>query len=254
MNPNPGSRRVALVTGAPRGIGRACALALARASEPFDLAIHFNQNAAAAEALAEQLQRDANVRAQTLQADLTQSGAAQRLVDSAAEKFGRLDALIHSGGHIIEKPVAFTKPEEWESLFEVHAVSAAMLSKAALRYLRKAEHGRIVFIGSLAAEIGLGNGAAYAAAKGALTGLSKSLALEASRWKTTVNVIAPGYVDTEMLAAQDAERRAALIRGIPLGRYAAAEEVASLASYLCSSGAAYLTGQTIVVDGGASLG
>lgn len=181
-------------------------------------------------------------------------GAAEKLVEDTAAQLGAPSILIHAAGHLLEKPIAFTKPEEWDALFEVHAISAAMLSKAMARHLRKTERGRIVYIGSLAGRIGLGNGAAYAAAKGALEGLCKSFALEAARWKTTVNVIAPGFVETHMTANQDGERRSANEQGVPLGRYGKSEEIASLAAYLCSSGAAYITGQTIVMDGGASLG
>jgi 3-oxoacyl-[acyl-carrier protein] reductase len=163
-------------------------------------------------------------------------------------------ALVHAGGHISEKPIAFTKVDEWDAMLEVHAVSAALLSQAALVYLRKSDRGRIVFIGSLAAVVGLGNAAAYAAAKGALHGLAKSLALEAARWQTTVNVVAAGFVDTDMTRPQDPERRAGIVRSIPLGRYATADEIAAVVAFLCSPSSAYLTGQTLVVDGGLSLG
>ena len=244
---------VALVTGASRGIGRACAQALARAPEPFDLAIHFKENAAAAESLAAQL-REHGVRAQTFAADLAQSGAAKTLVKTVAEQFGPPAALVHAAGHILEQPLPFTRAEDWDALFEVHAFSAAALAKASLRYLRKSDRGRIVFVGSLAGVLGLGNATAYAAAKGALHGLCKSLALEAARWKTTVNIVAPGYVETDLTHSHDEARRATLSRAIPLGRYAAPEEIAAVAAFLCSPNAAYMTGQILVADGGLSLG
>ena len=109
-----------------------------------------------------------------MQADLGTAGAAAELVESVATTFGPPTILVHAAGHIVEKPIAFTKPEDWDALFEVHVLSAVALSKALARYLRKSERGRIVYIGSLAGRIGLGNGAAYAAAKGALEGLCKS--------------------------------------------------------------------------------
>jgi len=189
-----------------------------------------------------------------MQANLGTPGAAEKLVDEIAELFGPPTILIHAAGLIIEKPIAFTKPEDWDALFEVHAYSALALTKAMARHLRKSERGRIVYIGSLAGQIGLGNGAAYAAAKGALNGLCKSFALEAARWKTTVNVIAPGFVETHMTQNQDADRKATLMNSIPLARYGTSDEIASLAAYLCSTNAGYITGQTIVMDGGAMLG
>jgi NAD(P)-dependent dehydrogenase (short-subunit alcohol dehydrogenase family) len=154
---------------------------------------------------------------------------------------------------MIEKPLGFTTPADWDATFEVHAFSAASLSRAALRYMRKSERGRIVFVGSLAGSVGLGGAAAYASAKGALTGLCKSLALEAARWKTTVNTLAPGYIATDMTAAHTPEQRDAITKSIPLGRYGTPEDVAALAAFLCSPQAAWITGQTFIIDGGMSL-
>ncbi len=248
------TRPIALITGASGGIGRACAVALASAAEPCNIVAHYNASASAAEEVAKDLSARYGVRAIAIQADLGKPGAAEKLIDDIASSFGPPTMLIHAAGHIVEKPIAFTKPEDWDALFEVHVFSAAALSKAMARHLRKTERGRIVYIGSLAGRIGLGNGAAYAAAKGALEGLCKSFALESARWHTTVNVIAPGYVDTHMTENQDTERRAALMQSVPLGRYGKSEEIASLAAYLCSTNAGYITGQTIVVDGGAGLG
>lgn len=193
-------------------------------------------------------------RAQAFAADLAQPGGAARLVDAVAEQLGGPTILVHAAGGMVEKPVTFTKAEEWQALLELHALSAFALSKAMLRYARKVPDGRLVFIGSLAGVAGLGNGAAYAASKGALSGLAKTLALECARWGATVNVIAPGYVETPMTAHHDEKRRAKLCEAVPLGRYGYPEEVAALAGFLCSPQAAYLTGQVLVLDGGLSLG
>lgn len=247
-------RAVALITGASGGIGRACALALSHSDAGFNLALHFQKNSAALVTLAAQLRRERNVQAELFQADLSVPGAAAAVVEQVAKKIGPPTVLIHAAGAGVMKPLTFTSAADWDAMLEVHALAAAALAKALLRYLRKTSQGRIVLIGSLAGAAGLGNGAAYAAAKGALHGLCKSLALETARWSTTVNVIAPGYVDTALTAGHDADMRAQLCRNIPLGRYGAPEEIAALAVFLCSPQAAYITGQTIVADGGMSLG
>lgn len=243
-------RPIAIVTGSSGGIGAACARAL---GVDHDLALQYHRNAQPAEALAAELSAMGG-RAIAFQSDLNVCDAAAHLIKTVAEKLGEPSALIHAAGQIQEKPLAFSRAEDFDALMNTHAFAALELSKAMLRYVRKTESGRIVFIGSLAGVIGLGNGAAYATAKGTLHGLCKSLALEVARWKTTVNVIAPGYVDTHMTAAHDAEQRKEACSRVPLGRYGKADEIGALAAFLCSPQAAYITGQTIIIDGGMSLG
>jgi 3-oxoacyl-[acyl-carrier protein] reductase len=192
-------------------------------------------------------------KAQSFQADLSQPGTAAQLVAAVTEKLGGPRVLVHSAGAMVEKPVTFTKAEEWQTLLELHAISAFALAKALLPHIRKADDGRLIFIGSLAGVAGLGNGAAYAATKGALTGLVRTLALEVARWKATANVIAPGYVETPMTARHDEKRKEMLLKAVPLKRYGQPEEVAGLTAFLCSQEAGYLTGQVLVMDGGLNL-
>jgi 3-oxoacyl-[acyl-carrier protein] reductase len=238
---------IALVTGASRGIGRACAEALA--AQGFSLALQYRDKAAEANELAAKLGNSA----QSFQGDLSQPGAAAQLVEKVEQAMGGPSVLVHAAGAIVEKPLMFLKPEEWAAQLELHAVSAWALSKAMLKHLRKTQWGRLVFIGSLAGEMGLGNGSAYAASKGALSGLAKSLALETARYGTTVNVIAPGYVDTDLTAAQDEEKRETKKQEIPLKRFGHAKEVAALVEYLCSPHSAFMTGQVLTLDGGMRL-
>lgn len=239
-----------MVTGGSRGIGRACAEALA--ARGWTIALQYRSNADEAQAVSGKIQ-GAGGRVQAFAADLAKPGDAARLVDEVSQALGGPVALVHAAGAISVKPMAFAKPEEWTAQLELHALSAHALAHAIIPFVRKSERGRFVFIGSLAGLVGLGNAAVYAASKGALTGLVKSLALECARWKATANVIAPGYVETAMTAGHDAERKAAACAAIPLGRYGTPEEVGALAAYLCSSDAAYLTGQVLVMDGGMNL-
>ena len=241
---------VALVTGASRGIGRACAEALAQ--KGFTMALQYKSQGSAVEDLSQTL-KTRGIRCQAFQADLSLAGAAQALVEQVNGALGGPVVLIHAAGAILEKPIAFLKTEEWQSQLELHALSALALSKAMLRTIRKSSRGRLVFIGSLAGETGLGNGSAYATSKGTLAGLACCLALETARYSATVNVIAPGYIDTDLTAGADPEKRTAREREIPLGRYGKAEEVAALAAFLCSERSAYLTGQVLTIDGGLNL-
>jgi 3-oxoacyl-[acyl-carrier protein] reductase len=241
---------IALITGASGGIGRACAQALAE--QGCAVALQFNQGASRAEETALAIRANGGS-AELFQSDLSIPESAALLVDEVAERLGGPTILLHAAGILSEQPLLFTKPEAFQFQLQLHALAALELSQRMARYLRKSSSGRLVFIGSLAGAIGLGNGAAYAAAKGALHGLARSLALEIARWGATANVIAPGYIETEMLTGQDEKRRAAQLEAIPLKRYGRAEEVAALAAYLCSPAGAYLTGQVLLMDGGLSL-
>ncbi|MCK6472751.1 MAG: SDR family oxidoreductase [Planctomycetes bacterium] len=251
--PSSSSKRVALVTGASRGIGRACAERLAAAG--CAVAVHYRSRAADAEAAASAIAK-AGSSAKLFAADLSQPGAAEQLVAGVAEGLGPPSVLVHAAGELVEKPVAFTAPDEWARLRDLHAVAAFALAKALCRHLRKAPEGsgRIVLVGSLAGVSGLGNAAAYAATKGALHGLAKSLALEVARWGATANVVAPGYVETEMASHHEGERKTSTAERIPLGRYGCAEEIAAMVAFLASADAGYVTGQVLAADGGLGLG
>ncbi len=243
-------RRTALVTGASGEIGRACARALAK--QGFNLALHAHTNRASADQeIADLPQRAA--RAQVFSADLSDPTSARGLVRAVAEALGPPTVLVHCAGAILEKPIAFTTPGEFSNLMEIHLMSAFTMAKEMTCHLKTVKDGRLVFLSSLAGVVGLGNGSAYAATKGALTGLAKTLALECARWGTTVNVVAPGYVETRMTGHHDEKRKEKVTRSIPLGRYGQPEDVAAVVAHLCSPEAGYMTGQVLVLDGGLSL-
>ncbi len=243
------SERVALITGASGGIGQACARALAKRG--FRLALQYQSNAKPCEALVEKLKDPRQ--AEIFQADLGAPGQAEDLIVRIRKKLGPTQVLVHSAGALVEKPIAFTSSKEWDALLELHAVSGFSLAKAMQRDLSKQKWGRLIFIGSMAGQSGLGNGAAYAASKGALTGLTRTLALECGRWNVTSNLIAPGYIETAMTTHHNDARKERIRASVPLGRYGRPEEVAGLAGFLASEEGSYLNGQILLVDGGLSL-
>ncbi len=236
----------ALVTGASRGIGRATALHLAR--DGVDVAVHFLSHESEAAATAAEV-RARGREALLLRADLAEPSGATELARAVAERWDSLDILVHNAGPYPRRSFEETSEAEWRSILQVHLLSPAALTRALLPRLRRAPTARIVFVSSVLAFQGSTRGAHYAAAKAAQLGLARSLAHELAP-QTTVNVVAPGSIDTAILAGDSPERRRERERAIPLGRLGSAEDVAEAISFLASPKAAYLTGTTLHVNGG----
>jgi 3-oxoacyl-[acyl-carrier protein] reductase len=238
----------ALVTGAAHGIGRAIALALAEAGA--DVAVHYGHSADEAEKTAAEITALGR-RAKTFAGDVRDSTQVNTFVADAVEFLGGLDVLVTNAGHLVGRsPVADMTDEHWHSVIDVNLSSTFYTCRAALSSLA-ASGGRIVTMASVAAHNGGGPGAvAYGAAKAGVVGFTKALAKEVGRFGIRANAVAPGMIDTDMLAELAAPARKKLLDAIPLRRFGRADEVADLVSFLVSDRAAYITGSVVEVTGG----
>ena len=238
----------ALVTGAATGIGRATAIALGRAG--FDVAIHFREHRTEATELVTRLAADGR-ESFSIGADLSQASGARELASRFRGQWSELDVLVHNAGTYPRRAFEEISEPELDAVFQTHLFSPMRLTRELLPLLRKSEAGRIIFVSSMLAYVGSRHGAHYAAAKAAQLGLARSLALELGP-SITVNVVAPGTIDTAVLATYSAADRKRRAEELPAGRIGTADDVAQAIVFLASGGSAYVTGSTIHVDGGAT--
>lgn len=238
--------RRALVTGASGGIGGAVASALHAQGATVALA---GRNRAALEERASEL----GDRAHVLTADLAESGAADTLARAAAEAMGGIDILVNNAGLARDGLFVRVKDEDWQTVLDVNLTAGFRLARAALRGMMRARWGRIVAITSIVGQTGNPGQANYAASKAGMTGMTKALAAEVAARNVTVNCVAPGFIDTAMTQGLGDEQTARLAERIPAGRLGTPEDVASCVVFLASDEAAYVTGQTISVNGGMAM-
>ena len=239
--------KVALVTGGSRGIGRAIAIALAKAGA--DVAINYLANeGAAAQTVAEisGLGRSALA----LKADVRDPQAVKALIADVLKRFNRLDILVNNAGVLKDAFVSFMKDEDWELVVGVSLKGSFNCIREASRIMMRQRGGRIINISSDAGLLGDAQRANYSAAKAGLIGLTKAVARELARSSVTVNAVAPGVIETDMIADLTPERREAMLKRVPLARFGKPEDVAELVAYLASDDARYITGQVVCVDGG----
>jgi len=244
------TRPVALVTGASRGIGRAIALRLAE--DGFAVAVNYASNAALAEDVVASIEA-AGGEAIAVGADVADPGAVAELFESVTNELGPVAVLVNNAGITDDGLVLRMADDQWQRVLDTNLTSVYLCTKMALRGMLRAKKGRIVNISSVSGIAGNPGQANYAASKAGVIGFTKSVAKEVGSRGITVNAVAPGFIATDMTDALGDEVTDRATEQISLGRLGTPQEVASVVGYLASDGASYITGQTIVVDGGLAL-
>ncbi|UCH27784.1 MAG: 3-oxoacyl-[acyl-carrier-protein] reductase [Trueperaceae bacterium] len=239
--------RAVLVTGSSRGLGRAMALEFG--SRGYRVAVHYARSETAAQEVAEII-RGAGGEASVFGADVSQPDDCQQLIKDVTGAFGELDVLVNNAGITRDTLALRMKAPDWQSVLDTNLSSAFYLSKTALRGMLRREFGRIINISSVVGLMGNAGQANYAAAKAGLVGLTKALAREYAGKGVTVNAVAPGFVESDLTTGLPEDVKATYLAQIPMGRFGEASEIAKVVAFLASEDASYVTGQTLIVDGG----
>jgi 3-oxoacyl-[acyl-carrier protein] reductase len=237
-----------LVTGSSRGIGRAVLLEFARRGHA--VAVHYGGNEAAAQETAAAARELGAAQVAVFGADLSEQAAAAQLVADVKEALGGLDVLVNNAGITRDGLLIRMKDDDWDAVIATNLSAAFRLTREAVKLMMKARWGRVINVSSIAGLMGNAGQANYAAAKAGLVGFTKSVAKEYAARGVTVNAVAPGFIESDMTAALPEKVRNEYLAAIPAGRFGKPEEVAKLVSFLASEEAAYINGQTIVIDGG----
>lgn len=241
-----------VVSGGSRGIGKAVVLALA--GQGANIAFTFlNNNEAANKVLSESQGLKGKVKA--YQVDIRDQQQVKKMIFEVVSEWGCIDVVVNNAGIRQDKTLAFMSAENWNDVLDTNLTGAFYLTQAAIFYMLKKKSGRVIFISSISGIFGIPGQVNYSSAKAALLGFTRSLAKEVAPYGISVNAVAPGGVDTDMVASMNEKDKEKLLQGVPLGRMCKVDEVASVVKFLADDSAApeYLTGTVIPLDGGLGL-
>jgi 3-oxoacyl-[acyl-carrier protein] reductase len=237
---------VALVTGASRGIGRAIAEQLARAGATV---VGTATTGSGADSISARL-AELGARGKGMMFDVRDAAATESLVDGITQDHGRLSILVNNAGITRDTLALRMKDDDWAAVVDINLSGVFRMSRAVMRGMMKAKHGRIINITSVVGASGNAGQANYAAAKAGVVGMTKALAREVGSRGITVNCVAPGFIDTDMTRALNEQQTQTLLGQIPLGRLGQADDIGTAVVFLASAAAAYITGTTLHVNGG----
>lgn len=240
--------KIALVTGASRGIGKAIATQLAQQGATV-IGTATSENGA--QAISDYLSEFGG---KGFALNVTDKESVDTTIKAINEAHGGIDILVNNAGITRDNLLMRMKDDEWQDIIDTNLTSIFTLSKAVLRGMMKKRFGRIVNIGSVVGSAGNAGQANYAAAKAGVIGFSKSMAREVASRGITINVVAPGFIDTDMTKALTDDQKEAIFKDIPANRLGEPDEIAAIVAFLVSDGAAYITGETIHVNGGMYMG
>ena len=240
----------ALVTGASQGIGREIALRLA--DEGAWVAVNYFQHGEAAEAVVQQVTAQGGT-ALAVQADISNAAAVEEMLQRVVDRWRGVDILVNNAGITSDNLLLRMSEEEWDKVMDTNLKGVFLVTKAALRHMVRQRWGRVLNMSSVVAITGNPGQANYTAAKAGLIGFTRTIAREVASRNITVNALAPGFITTQMVEQLSQQTQEAIKERIPLGRFGSPQDVASLAAFLASEEAGYITGQTIGVDGGLGI-
>jgi 3-oxoacyl-[acyl-carrier protein] reductase len=241
---------VALVTGASRGIGRAIAKHLALAG--CKVAVNYRSNPGQAEELCAEIAEAGGI-ARPYGANVAVAAEVEALVEAVGRELGPIDVLVNNAGILKDGFLALMSEQAWDDVIDTNLKGVFLASRAVVKDMMKRRRGRIVNIVSISGLIGTPGQANYAASKGGVIAMTRSLSKELAKYGISVNALAPGFIETEMLAGMNPNQLQAALKQVPMGRAGTAEEVARAAAFLASPRNTYMTGQVIVLDGGLSV-